>query len=37
MDYVQQKKAQHRFDGGGSFDTPHVPTFDLIQKKQTIA
>jgi hypothetical protein len=36
MAYVQQKKAQHRFDGGGSFDTSHVPTFDLIQK-ETIA
>jgi hypothetical protein len=36
MDYVQRKKAQHRFDGEGSFDTSHVPTFDLIQKKETI-
>jgi hypothetical protein len=37
MEYVQQKKEQHRFDGEGNFESSHVPTFDLIQKKETIA
>jgi hypothetical protein len=37
MDYVQEKKAQHRFDGEGNFDTSHVPTFDLIQRRETLA
>lgn len=36
MSYVQDKKDQHRFDGKGSFDTTRVPTYDLIQGKETI-
>lgn len=35
MSYCQQKKDQHRFDGQGHFDTSQVPTFDLIQGKET--
>lgn len=37
LSYCQQKKDQHRFDGRGNFDTSQVPTFDLIQRKETIA
>ena len=36
MEYCQQKRDQHRFDGKGEFDTSRVSTFDLIQKKETI-
>lgn len=34
---AQKKKDQHRFDGKGKFDTSQVPTYDLIQGKETIA
>lgn len=37
MSYCQQKIDQHRFDGKGKFDISRVPTFDLIQQKETIA
>jgi len=36
MSYCQKKKDEHRFDGKGSFGTSRVPTFDLIQEKETI-
>jgi hypothetical protein len=36
MQFCQQKKDAHRFDGKGNFDTSQVTTFDLIQKKETI-
>jgi hypothetical protein len=36
MQFCQQKKDAHRFDGKGNFDTSQVATFDLIQKKETI-
>ena len=36
MEYCQQKRDQHRFDGKGEFDTSRVSTFDLIQEKETI-
>ncbi|EGP83554.1 uncharacterized protein MYCGRDRAFT_96713 [Zymoseptoria tritici IPO323] len=31
MNYVEHKKAQHRFDGNGQFDNTKVPTWDLIE------
>jgi hypothetical protein len=34
---LAKKKDQHRFDGRGKFDTSQVPTYDLIQGKETIA
>lgn len=37
MSYCQQKKEQHRFDGKGNFDTSQIPTFDLLQQKETTA
>lgn len=37
LSYCQKKKDQHRFDGKGKFDTSQVPTYDLIQGKETIA
>lgn len=36
MDYCQRKKDQHRFDGQGNFDMRKVPTYDLIERKETI-
>lgn len=36
MDYCQQKKDQHRFDGQGNFDMKHVPTYNLIERKEVI-
>ncbi|KAI1837129.1 hypothetical protein DTO006G1_5973 [Penicillium roqueforti] len=36
MDYCQQKKDQHRFDGQGNFDRSKAPTYDLMQQKETI-
>ncbi|KAG7114480.1 hypothetical protein HYQ46_011770 [Verticillium longisporum] len=30
MRYVEQKKAEHRFDGQGSFDQSKVATWDMI-------
>ncbi|CAG8181686.1 unnamed protein product [Penicillium salamii] len=36
MDYCQQKKDQHRFDGKGDFDMSRPPTWDLIKDKETI-
>ena len=37
MNYCQRKKDQHRFDGQGSYDSSKVPTYDLIEGKETIA
>ena len=37
MDYCQRKKDQHRFDGQGSYDTSKASTYDLIERKETIA
>jgi hypothetical protein len=37
MSYCQRKKVQHRFDGLGSYDLNKVPTYDLIERKETIA
>jgi hypothetical protein len=37
MRYCQRKKDQHRFDGLGSYDLSKVPTYDLIERKETIA
>jgi len=34
--YVRKKKDQHRFDGTVEWDRRKVPTWDLIQKKETI-
>ncbi|KAG9559513.1 hypothetical protein KCU79_g8223, partial [Aureobasidium melanogenum] len=36
MSYCQQKKDEHRFDGTVKVDDSRVPTFDLIQGKETI-
>lgn len=35
MGYVQSKKDQHRFDGQGNFDMGKIPTYDLIEDKET--
>lgn len=37
MGYCQRKKEQHRFDGRGNFDMKKAPTYDLIERKETIA
>ena len=34
--YVQEKKDQHRFDGQEPWDLEKVPTWDLIENKETI-
>ncbi|KAG9522553.1 hypothetical protein KCV07_g2931, partial [Aureobasidium melanogenum] len=36
MSYCQQKRDEHRFDGTMKVDDSRVPTFDLIQGKETI-
>ncbi|KAK1140991.1 hypothetical protein N8T08_009737 [Aspergillus melleus] len=36
MRYCQTKRDEHRFDGKGSFDMESVPTFDLIEGKETV-
>lgn len=36
MSYCQRKRDQRRFDSGTGYDTTRVPTFDLIQGKETI-
>jgi hypothetical protein len=35
--YVQEKKAQHRFDGQVQWNVDKVPTWDLIENKETVA
>ncbi|CAD0101385.1 unnamed protein product, partial [Aureobasidium mustum] len=37
MSCCQQKKDEHRFDGTVHVDTLRVPTYDLIQGKETIS
>ena len=36
MGYTQKKKDEPRFDGKGNIDMSKVPTFDLIERKETI-
>ena len=36
MAYCQRKKNEHRFDGKGNFDMGKVPTYDLIERKETV-
>ncbi|KAH0353159.1 hypothetical protein KCU81_g1582, partial [Aureobasidium melanogenum] len=36
MSYCQRKRDEHRFDGTTNVDTSRIPTFDLIQGKETI-
>lgn len=36
MDYCQQKKDQHCFDGQGNFNTEKAPTYDLMAQKEII-
>lgn len=36
MEYCQRKKDQYRFDGQGQFDKDKVPTYDLMERKETI-
>ncbi|OJD16032.1 hypothetical protein AJ78_03785 [Emergomyces pasteurianus Ep9510] len=35
-DYIGQKRQQNRYDSSGSFPEKTVPTFDLIEKKETV-
>ena len=35
--YVREKKDQHRFDGQVQWDMEKVPTWDLIENKETVA
>ena len=37
MDYCQRKKDEHRFDGKAQFDMITVPTYDLLEKRETVA
>ncbi|KAF2124399.1 hypothetical protein P153DRAFT_361116 [Dothidotthia symphoricarpi CBS 119687] len=36
MEYCQRKKDEHRFDGLGNYDMRKAPTYDLIERKETI-
>jgi len=36
MEYCDRKKKEHRFDGRGSYDMNKAPTYDLIEKKETM-
>lgn len=36
LTYCQQKRYQHRFDGTGKHDHSQVPTFDMMQMKETV-
>lgn len=36
MLYCQRKKDEHRFDGKGEFGMSKVPTYDLIERKETV-
>lgn len=35
LSYCRLKRDQHRFDGSGEYDATQVPTFDMIQMKET--
>lgn len=35
MGYCEQKKKEHRFDGQGDYDMKEVPTYDLVEGKET--
>jgi hypothetical protein len=35
MEYCQRKRDQHRFDGKGQFDPNKVPTYGLLEGKET--
>lgn len=37
MDYCQRKKDEHRFDGEAQFDMTIVPTYDLLERGETMA
>jgi len=37
MDYCQDKKDQHRFDGTRNFDTSKAPTYDLLEEREVIS
>lgn len=36
MQYIQQKKDQHRYDGKAEFDTSKTATFDLLEGQEMI-
>jgi hypothetical protein len=36
MWYVEKKKAEHRFDGKGNYDSSKAPTWDLLERRETI-
>ena len=35
MDYCQRKRDEHRFDGKSQYDMETVPTYDLLDRKET--
>lgn len=37
MWYVEKKKNEHRFDGQAHFDQSKAPTWDILEKRETIA
>lgn len=36
MEYCQRKRDEHRFDGSSTHDIGMAPTYDLLEKKETI-
>ncbi|KAL0929465.1 uncharacterized protein CTRU02_215631 [Colletotrichum truncatum] len=36
MWYVEKKRAEHRFDGTGTYDPTKVPTWDMLEDKELI-
>jgi len=36
MWYVEKKKAEHRFDGKGDYDSSKAPTWDLLEGRDAI-
>ena len=36
MQYVQRKKAEHRFDGRGNFNMRYAATYDMLDGKETV-
>lgn len=37
LSYCRLKRDQHRFDGTGEYDPTQVPSFDMIQMRETAA
>jgi len=36
MWYIEKKKAEHRFDGKGNYDSSKTPAWDLLEGRETI-